>query len=44
MKLADLADNREMSRIANPTDADRARVERYERARARLLEVQERSG
>ena len=32
VKLADLADNSDLSRIAQPTDQDRARVEKYRRA------------
>ena len=32
VKLADLRDNADLSRIASPTDQDRARVERYRRA------------
>jgi (p)ppGpp synthase/HD superfamily hydrolase len=36
VKLADLEDNSDLSRIANPSDADRARVEKY-RAAIRFL-------
>ena len=36
VKLLDLADNADLSRLASPTDADRARVEKYRRAIARL--------
>ena len=32
VKLADLIDNCDLSRIANPTDADYQRIEKYERA------------
>jgi (p)ppGpp synthase/HD superfamily hydrolase len=38
VKLADLADNMDPSRIATPTDRDRRRLERYRRA-ARILEL-----
>jgi (p)ppGpp synthase/HD superfamily hydrolase len=37
VKLADLEDNSDLSRIATPSDKDRARVERYRRAREQLL-------
>ena len=37
VKLADLADNCDLSRIAAPTSGDRARVEKYRRAMAVLL-------
>ena len=36
VKLADLADNMDMSRLASPGEADRRRIARYEAARARL--------
>lgn len=36
VKLADLADNRDLSRIPNPTDKDRERLQKYERAVAYL--------
>ena len=36
VKLADLEDNMDMRRIANPTDKDRARMEKYSRAHAFL--------
>lgn len=36
VKLADLADNRDLSRIPNPTEKDRARLEKYARATAYL--------
>jgi (p)ppGpp synthase/HD superfamily hydrolase len=32
VKLADLRDNSDLSRIANPTEKDRARIEKYRRA------------
>ncbi len=32
VKLKDLADNADLSRITNPTERDRARVEKYQRA------------
>lgn len=37
VKLADLRDNADLSRIAHPTDADLARTEKYRRAIAQLL-------
>ena len=37
VKLADNADNQDMSRIADPTEADIARIEEYRRIRAFLL-------
>jgi guanosine-3',5'-bis(diphosphate) 3'-pyrophosphohydrolase len=37
VKLADLADNMDLSRIANPTSKDYARVEEYKRVRQILL-------
>ena len=36
VKLADIADNMDLSRIANPTEADHARMAKYSRARALL--------
>ena len=36
VKLADLEDNMDMRRIADPTDKDRARMEKYGRAHAFL--------
>src|SRR5262245_28479422 len=36
VKLADLADNLDLSRIASPTERDEARIARYERAQAFL--------
>jgi (p)ppGpp synthase/HD superfamily hydrolase len=39
VKIADLKDNMDLSRISNPTDQDYARVEKY---RAALLEALER--
>jgi hypothetical protein len=38
VKLADIADNMDLSRIESPTDKDRARVDRYRKAR-KLLEM-----
>lgn len=37
VKLADLADNMQMSRISNPTSADKQRMEDYETVRSFLL-------
>ena len=37
VKLADLADNMDMSRIPNPTQGDRKRLEKYQRAVAALV-------
>ncbi|MBI1211195.1 MAG: GTP pyrophosphokinase [Alphaproteobacteria bacterium] len=39
VKLADLTDNADLSRISMPTAADRARLERYRRAIAKLKSV-----
>ena len=36
VKLADLEDNSDLSRIAQPTEKDRARIEKYQRAIALL--------
>ena len=36
VKLADLRDNSDLSRIGNPTEKDRARIEKYRRAIAYL--------
>jgi (p)ppGpp synthase/HD superfamily hydrolase len=36
VKLADLEDNSDLSRIAQPTETDRARIEKYRRAIALL--------
>ena len=36
VKLADLADNRNLDRLPNPTPKDHARLERYEQATTRL--------
>jgi hypothetical protein len=41
VKLADVADNMDLSRIESPTEKDRARVDRYRKAK-KLLEVIER--
>ncbi len=40
VKLADLADNMNLSRIPNPTSEDRERVEKYETARRVLVDAQ----
>jgi len=40
VKLADLEDNSDPSRIANPTDRDRARLEKYQRAIRFLRETE----
>jgi (p)ppGpp synthase/HD superfamily hydrolase len=37
VKIADLTDNMDLSRMENPTEADQRRVERYRAARDRLL-------
>ncbi|MGG4498611.1 HD domain-containing protein [Brevibacillus reuszeri] len=37
VKLADLEDNCDMTRLSNPTEEDFQRVERYKRARSELL-------
>ena len=37
VKLADLADNMDMSRIPNPTEKDLARLEKYKKAKSILL-------
>ena len=39
VKLADLRDNMDLSRIANPTEKDYARLEKYRGARAILGQV-----
>lgn len=39
VKLADLIDNMDISRIPNPTERDLARVEKYKRAKARIEEM-----
>lgn len=39
VKLADLRDNMDLSRISEPTDEDRDRVEKYNRAVERIYEV-----
>ena len=38
VKLADLADNMDMSRIPNPTEKDFARLEKYKKAKSILLD------
>lgn len=40
VKLADLADNMKLSRIPNPSGADRERMARYRRAQRKLREVE----
>jgi (p)ppGpp synthase/HD superfamily hydrolase len=40
VKLADLHDNSDPTRIANPTDRDRARLEKYQRAIRFLRELE----
>ena len=37
VKLADLQDNMDLSRISNPTEKDYERIKRYEKAKERLL-------
>ncbi len=39
VKLADNLDNQDMTRIANPTAKDLARIEEYQKIRAFLLEA-----
>jgi hypothetical protein len=39
VKLADLHDNMDLSRIDNPTDEDKARIEKYSRAVERIYDV-----
>ena len=41
VKLADLEDNMDLSRIPNPTEKDFKRIEKYKRAQARLRQFQE---
>jgi hypothetical protein len=38
MKIADIEDNLDLTRIAQPTETDHARLERYRRVLARLRE------
>ncbi len=38
VKLADLSDNMDMSRIPNPTEKDLARLEKYKKAKSILLD------
>lgn len=40
VKLADLADNLDLSRIPEPTDRHRSLMKRYEKARALILETE----
>jgi hypothetical protein len=44
VKLADLEDNCDLSRIAAPTDRDRARLEKYRRAIALIRSLSEAGG
>jgi (p)ppGpp synthase/HD superfamily hydrolase len=37
VKLADLQDNMDLSRISNPTEKDHERIKRYEKAREKLM-------
>lgn len=39
IKLADLSDNMDLSRIENPTEKDYKRIEKYRRAEREILEV-----
>lgn len=39
VKLADVADNMDLKRIAAPTEKDLSRVEEYKKVRALLMEV-----
>ncbi len=39
VKLADLADNMDITRIQDPTEEDRARIEKYRRASKRINEA-----
>ena len=41
VKLSDLKDNMDMSRIANPTEKDFARLEKYKKAKKILLEYRD---
>ena len=44
VKLADLCDNMNLSRIENPTEKDEARVKKYQEARERILDSLPKSG
>lgn len=44
VKLADLSDNMDLSRIDNPTEVDRKRVEKYRKASERIIEALEEMG
>ncbi len=44
VKLADLEDNCDLSRISNPSDKDEARITKYARAKARILEAERLEG
>lgn len=39
VKLADLTDNMDLSRITNPTEKDYKRIEKYRKAKERLLNI-----
>ena len=39
VKLADLHDNMDLSRISDPTDEDKARIEKYSRAIERIYDI-----
>ena len=40
VKLADLADNMDLSRLPHPAEEDHVRIEKYRRARALLLDTE----
>lgn len=44
VKIADLTDNLDISRIANPTAKDHKRLEKYRAAKAFLLEIEAQNG
>jgi len=44
VKLADLSDNMDLTRIANPTKKDYKRIEKYRKAADRILETLEEEG
>ncbi len=44
VKLADLCDNMDLSRITNPTEKDCQRIEKYRRAADRILDALEEEG
>ena len=39
VKLADLCDNMDLSRIKNPSEKDKARIKKYQKASERIFEV-----